>query len=51
MRDQVASARRVVVKVGSSSLSTASGGLDPLRVDALVDVLAGPTARGREVVL
>lgn len=33
-------ARRVVVKVGSSSLSTAAGGLDADRVDALVDVLA-----------
>ncbi|MER7898112.1 glutamate 5-kinase [Streptomyces sp. NPDC096046] len=33
-------ARRIVVKVGSSSLTTASGGLDADRVDALVDVLA-----------
>ena len=31
---------RVVVKVGSSSLTTAAGGLDPTRLDALVDVLA-----------
>ncbi|WP_414720627.1 glutamate 5-kinase [Streptomyces sp.] len=37
-------ARRVVVKVGSSSLTTAAGGLDADRVDALVDVLA--KARG-----
>lgn len=29
-----------MVKVGSSSLTTATGGLDPDRVDALVDVLA-----------
>ena len=36
----VATARRVVVKVGSSSLTTAVGGLDADRVDALVDVLA-----------
>jgi glutamate 5-kinase len=39
-RRQVVAARRVVVKVGSSSLTTASGGLDADRVDALVDVLA-----------
>ncbi|MGW4029014.1 glutamate 5-kinase [Streptomyces sp. NPDC004838] len=39
-RQQVAQARRIVVKVGSSSLTTASGGLDADRVDALVDVLA-----------
>ncbi len=51
VRDAVPAARRVVVKVGSSSLSTASGGLDPGRVDALVDVHATNTAAGREVVL
>ncbi len=53
-REEVTGARRIVVKVGSSSLTTAAGGLDADRVDALVDVLAG--ARGadggaREVVL
>ncbi|MCZ2523186.1 MULTISPECIES: glutamate 5-kinase [Streptomyces] len=37
-------ARRIVVKIGSSSLTTASGGLDADRVDALVNVLA--RARG-----
>ncbi|RDG39761.1 glutamate 5-kinase [Streptomyces corynorhini] len=41
----MAQARRIVVKVGSSSLTTASGGLDADRVDALVDVLA--SVRGR----
>ncbi len=45
------SARRIVVKVGSSSLSTAAGGLDVDRLDALVDVLAGLVADGREAVL
>ncbi|WP_329328818.1 glutamate 5-kinase [Streptomyces luteogriseus] len=39
-RQAVGEARRIVVKVGSSSLTTASGGLDADRVDALVDVLA-----------
>ena len=51
MREAVAAARRIVVKVGSSSLSTAEGGLDVDRVDALVDVLAVHAADGREVVL
>ena len=39
-REAIAAAQRLVVKVGSSSLTTAAGGLDPARVDALVDVLA-----------
>ncbi|MBC7630731.1 glutamate 5-kinase [Aeromicrobium sp.] len=42
---------RVVVKVGSSSLSSAAGGLDAVRVDALVDALAAARARGDEIVL
>ncbi len=51
-REAVRQARRIVVKVGSSSLTTRAGGLDADRVDALVDVLAqhGGT-RGREIVL
>ncbi|HEY9437155.1 MAG TPA: glutamate 5-kinase [Streptomyces sp.] len=45
-------ARRIVVKVGSSSLTTASGGLDADRVDALVDVLAKVrNSADREIVL
>ncbi|MBW1601072.1 glutamate 5-kinase [Streptomyces sp. JJ66] len=40
IRRDVEHARRIVVKVGSSSLTTAVGGLDADRVDALVDVLA-----------
>ena len=39
-REAVASAARVVVKVGSSSLTTAGGGLDTARLGALVDALA-----------
>jgi glutamate 5-kinase len=50
-RSSVTAARRVVVKVGSSSLTTAAGGIDPDRVRALVDVLAGVRERGAEVVL
>src|SRR5690348_2645964 len=48
VRAQVTTARRIVVKVGSSSLTTAAGGLDPARVDALVDAIAGV---GAETVL
>ena len=48
MRAQVTTARRIVVKVGSSSLTTPAGGLDPARVDALVDAIAAADA---EVVL
>ncbi|MDT0447115.1 glutamate 5-kinase [Streptomyces johnsoniae] len=48
-RREVAEARRVVVKIGSSSLTTAAGGLDADRVDALVDVLVKQD--GRQIVL
>ncbi|WP_330330361.1 glutamate 5-kinase [Streptomyces sp. NBC_00536] len=51
-RQGVADARRIVVKVGSSSLTTAAGGLDADRVDALVDVLAKARSGGeKEIVL
>lgn len=42
---------RVVVKIGSSSLTTADGHLDPDRVDAVVDAVAAARSRGDEVVL
>ncbi|WGL53589.1 glutamate 5-kinase [Nocardioides sp. BP30] len=51
LRPAVTGAKRVVVKVGSSSLTTVDGGIDPARLSALVDVLAGVRARGAEVVL
>jgi len=47
----VGRARTVVVKVGSSSLTTSAGGLDPARLDALVDALAARVAAGSQVVL
>jgi glutamate 5-kinase len=50
-RDTVAGARRLVVKVGSSSLSSVSGGLDVGRLDALVDAVAARVATGTQVVL
>src|SRR3954470_5430216 len=51
MRPEFAGARRVVVKVGSSSLTTLPGGLDVDRLTALADVLGALRAAGREVVL
>ncbi|MGH3877071.1 MAG: glutamate 5-kinase [Actinophytocola sp.] len=50
-RARIAAAGRVVVKVGSSSLTTAAGGLDPARLDALVDALAARRTAGSQVVL
>jgi glutamate 5-kinase len=49
--DQFGAARRVVVKVGSSSLTTAAGGIDPDRLRRLVAVLAAARARRVEIVL
>ncbi|MHB1612874.1 MAG: glutamate 5-kinase [Actinomycetes bacterium] len=51
MRESVDSARLVVVKVGSSSLTTASGGIDDERIGELARVLAERRARGVRVVL
>jgi glutamate 5-kinase len=51
MRQDVADARRIVVKVGSSSLTTAAGGLDRTRVAGLVDALARVAMASREIVL
>jgi glutamate 5-kinase len=50
-RELIGAARRVVVKVGSSSLTSLGGGLDPARLDALVDALAARRAAGSQVVL
>jgi glutamate 5-kinase len=51
VRAEIAAASRVVVKVGSSSLTSLPGGLDVDRLRALVDVLGGLRAAGRQVVL
>src|SRR6478752_4185011 len=50
-REAVVAARRVVVKVGSSSLTSADGGLDVDAVDALVETLAAHRAAGTDIVL
>jgi glutamate 5-kinase len=50
-RAQVATAKRVVVKVGSSSLTTPEGRIDRDRIHHLVDVLASAALAGRQIVL
>ncbi|ACU96302.1 glutamate 5-kinase [Saccharomonospora viridis] len=50
-RRAIASAKRLVVKVGSSALTTAGSGLDIDRLDALVDAIAERMARGTQIVL
>ncbi|WP_229797913.1 glutamate 5-kinase [Planomonospora parontospora] len=50
-RDRIRTAARLVVKVGSSSLTTPQGMIDVDRVDALVDVLAARRRTGTQIVL
>jgi glutamate 5-kinase len=50
-RKALVEAQRIVVKVGSSSLTTAEGGLDPARLDFLVEALAARRVAGSQVVL
>ncbi|WP_332643703.1 glutamate 5-kinase [Aeromicrobium sp.] len=42
---------RVVVKVGSSSLTTSEGHIDPVRLDGIVEAICDARDRGDEVVL
>ena len=51
IRSQVAGAANIVVKVGSSSLTTTAGAIDPDRVDALVDALVQWRTDVRRVIL
>ena len=50
-RSALPGAGRIVVKVGSSSLTTTAGGIDDRRLDTLVDALAARTSAGQQVVL
>ncbi|PXY27522.1 glutamate 5-kinase [Prauserella muralis] len=50
-RRAISAARRLVVKVGSSALTTAGDGLDTARLDALVDAIADRVARDTQLVL
>jgi glutamate 5-kinase len=51
VRGDVAAARRLVVKVGSSSLTTTAGGIDERRITTLADALAGRAGDGVQLVL
>lgn len=50
-RDAVATARQLVVKVGSTSLTSPRGGLDRAGLDRLVDSIAARVREGTSVVL
>jgi glutamate 5-kinase len=50
-RSVFADSKRLVVKVGSSSLARPGGGLDADRLRAIADVVANVTLAGRQVVL
>jgi glutamate 5-kinase len=50
-REVVAAARRLVVKIGSSSLASAGGGIDFACLDALVDAVTARVADGAQVVV
>ena len=50
-REVVANARRLVVKIGSSSLASPGGGIDAARIDALVDATAARVVNGGQVIL
>ena len=51
MREALRRCDRIVVKVGSSSLTTAAGGIDPDRLNRLVDAIVDVRAHGTQVVL
>lgn len=50
-RTDIATARRIVIKVGSSSLTTLDGGLDEAKLIALTDVIGAHRGAGHEVIL
>ncbi|MGI8722672.1 MAG: glutamate 5-kinase [Geodermatophilaceae bacterium] len=49
--DPIAAARRVVVKIGSSSLTSIAGGIDAARLTEFVASLAADREAGREIVV
>ncbi len=51
VRAAIYEADRIVVKVGSSSLTSVDGGIDEQRISAIVAALAARRARGTQVVL
>jgi glutamate 5-kinase len=51
MRNEVKNAKRIVIKIGSSSLTDGGAGLDAAAVDRLVDVVANARKNGAEVLV
>lgn len=51
LREEIAAARRIVVKLGTSSLVNASGELDPVKIDRIVDAIEDRIARGSDVIV
>ena len=51
LRDTISAARRIVVKLGTSSLVNASGELDLAKIDRIVDAIEHRIARGSDVIV
>ena len=51
LRERICQAKRVVVKVGSSSLTGSDFVVDPARIDALVDAVQARMSAGSDVVI
>ncbi|MGL6235565.1 MAG: glutamate 5-kinase [Segniliparus sp.] len=51
VREQVRTARTVVVKIGSSAFTSAGVGVDVAKLDALVDALAGRIEAGSKILV
>ena len=50
-RAEIAAAKRLVIKVGSSSLTSAAGGLNSARLEQIVAAIAAAKSAGKSVVL
>ena len=51
LREEIANARRIVIKLGTSSLVNESGALDPAKIDRIVDAIENRIARGSQVIV
>ncbi|MFZ9751457.1 MAG: glutamate 5-kinase, partial [Candidatus Nanopelagicales bacterium] len=50
-RAEIAAAKRIVIKVGSSSLTLTGGGLNSQRIASIVSAIANVKTAGKSVVL
>ncbi|PZP00975.1 MAG: glutamate 5-kinase, partial [Corynebacterium urealyticum] len=51
MRHRIANAKRLVVKIGSSSLTDESGRVDPARIDTIADALEARMADDTDLIV